>query len=464
MSLQKEKTALQEDVESLTIHGPSRVASAKNKYTQMIWLMLCIAATMSFGIVAVSSLIKYYKYQTFTHTTVKHTNKLALPAITFCYKHIDFPTSATYDDRPVAQKLPESCSFNNRKNFTNKINQNVFEIAFRIFIGTFKSKTSAMNTENPQYFQFPKGFEITPYRKPCVTLNRHLTLVQETEGEKHGLHMIMYNEGYNLPHRGSTDRPLSNDRNGIYAVIHDPKQTVPIGDEIAMFPGYHTHISVTKNIIKRLPYPYPSKCKNDWSNRESVYPGKNTQKMCTESCAHKQLYKMCSVVSPEMRIFMKASKYTVQADNNRSSLAICLMRSIPQINYQLCDCPEHCYDERYTTVINQNPWPPHQEEPPLFKLIDNLEGKANMTLSANDIRERLMKLSIYYNEFKENISEEQPLYDLLAIVSDLGGQMGLFMGASLLSLAEIMALVGQSFKRYLCSYHKSIRISPKPVN
>ena len=463
MSLKKKRSALQEDVESLTIHGPSRVASAKNKYTRMIWLMLCIATTMSFGIVAVSSLIKYYKYHTYSQTSVRHTKQLAIPTITFCHKYIDLPKSSTYDDRPVAQHLPKSCSFNNRKNFTNTINQKVFEIACRIFIGTFKSKTSAMKIETPQYFRFPKGFEIAPYSKPCVTLNRNLALVQENEGEKYGLHMIMYNEGYNLPYRVSTDRPLSDDRNGIYAVMHDPKQVVPIGDEISILPGYHTHISVTKNIVKRLPDPYPSKCTNDWSKRDSVYPGKNTHRMCTESCALKQLYKICSFVLPEMRVFMTASEYPMQADKINPSLLRCLLRSKSQIDYQLCDCPEHCYDEKYTTVIYHNSWPPHQEVPSLLKLIDNIEGKTNMTLSVNDIRERLMKLSIYYNEFKENVSEEQPLYDLLAIISDLGGQMGLFMGASLLSLAEILALAGQGFKRYLNSCHKFIRISPKPI-
>ena len=100
----------------------------------------------------------------------------------------------------------------------------------------------------------------------------------------------------------------------------------------------------------------------------------------------------------------------------------------------------------------------------MLKLIENIEGKTNNTLSANDIRERLMKLSIYYNEFKENVSEEHPLYDLLTIVSDLGGQMGLFMGASLLSLAEIIALVGKRLKRYLCKCDKSIGVSSQPIS
>ena len=186
--------------------------------------------------------------------------------------------------------------------------------------------------------------------------------------------------------------------------------------------------------------------------------------MCKTSCVHMHMYKLCPGVEPELRVFMRASKYPVQADFKNGSYRQCVRRSLPLIDYQNCDCREHCYDETYITVTNRSPWPPHWEISSLVKLIDSVEGKTNNTLSANDISERLMKLSIYYNEFKERVSEEKPLYDVLTIISDLGGQMGLFMGASLLSLAEIIALAGQWLKRYLCKVAKSIEMSLQPIS
>ena len=463
MSLEQEKSALQGDIESLTIHGLSRVASAKNKCARIIWLVLCITAAVAFGIVAVKSIIKYYQYNSHTHITFRQKNVLALPAITFCHRYAEFLNMSNYNDFPVAQHLPKNCSFHGRKLFSSKMNQKVFEIACRVFIVNFKSKTSAMNLDNPQYLQFPKGFEITPFIHPCVTLNRNSTLIQHEEGEKNGLHMIMYNEGYNLKHRVSTDEPLTDKQNGIYAVIHDPKQIVPFDNRIVIPPGYHTQISVTKNVVKRLPHPYPSKCTNDWSNSDSIYPGKNTQKMCKNSCGLKKVYEMCQGILPGMRVFMQASEYPAQGHLKNLTFLKCLLKSAPQINYQQCDCPELCYDETYTTVTTHSPWPPRWEVASLLKLIDTMEGKANETLSANDIRERLMKVSIYYNEFKEYVAEEHPLYDILTIISDLGGQMGLFMGASLLSLAEIIALVGHGFKRCLHKCAESIGMSSKPI-
>ena len=459
MSLEAKKTEVLRDIESLTIHGISRVTSAKNKYTRTIWLLLCTSAAITFGIVAVNSFTEYFKYHTLTHRSVKQQNNLALPAITFCHTNFYYPFAYYYNDPPVFQHLPESCNFNERKYFANQMNHEIFQFACRMFIGALNAKTSGMNAETPQYFRFPTGFGITPNSLPCITLNRNLTLVQQIAGEKYGLHMIMYDQGDAQSYPYSPNVPLTDRREGIYATVHDPKQVIPMGGEIVIPSGYHTHISLKKNIVKRLPYPYPSNCKNDWSNRGSIYPGKNTQNMCYDSCAYKQIYRMCPGVIPEMKVFMKAPQFPLSVDIYNKSFWKCLQESTTQIDYQQCDCPQHCDDETYTTVINRNPWPQYWQASSFMKLVNDIEGTPNRTLSVVDVSRRLLKVSIYYEDFKEHVSEEQPLYDLSTITSDLGGQMGLFMGASLISLAEIISLLAAYFKRSLRKSDRSIDFS-----
>ena len=74
-------------------------------------------------------------------------------------------------------------------------------------------------------------------------------------------------------------------------------------------------------------------------------------------------------------------------------------------------------------------------------------GGKGRNLSTDEIRNRLIMVSLYYDDFMETIHEATPLYNLLGIVSDLGGQMGLFLGASILSLIEIAALLIEVIKR-----------------
>ena len=463
MSLQKEKSAVQEQIESLTIHGVSRVVSAKSKCSRIIWLVMCTSAAISLGFATFESFMKYFQYETFNHISSMQNSQLTLPGITFCHTNFYSPTAYSNDDPPVHQQLPENCSFNDRKYFANEVNWKIFLFACRMFIGTFKSKTSGMGTEIPSYFRFPKGFEITPHVLPCLTLNRNSTLVQYAEGEKHGLHMIMYNQYYNTSFSFSSDEPLRDSRNGIIVMMHDQKQLVPIGDGIVIPPGYHTHISVSKNVFKRLPHPYQSKCTNDWKNRRSIYPGKNTMQMCYASCGLKQLYKMCPGVLPEMKVFMKAPEFPVQA-NISNTYWKCIRNNLYRMDFLQCDCRQLCNDETYTTVVNRNPWPQKWQAPSFLQLINKIEGKNKSGLSANDVHDRLIKVSIYYDNFREHISDERPLYSFSTMTGYLGGQMGLFMGASLLSLAEIVALFATCFKKYQSKRGIAIKGSPQPIN
>ena len=464
MSLQKEKSPVQEQIESLSIHGLSKIASAKSKCARITWLVMFISAATSLGFAAFDSFMNYFQFDTFSHTSIRQNSQLALPGITFCHTNFYSPKAYNNEEPPVPQKLPENCSFNDSRYFANENNWKIFQLGCKMFIGTFKSKTSGMGSEIPQYFQFPTGFEITPHTLPCITLNRNLTLVQQSEGEKYGLHMIMYNEYYNVPFSSYSDEPLRDSRNGILVMMHDQRQLVPIGDGIVIPPGYHTRISVSRNVLKRLPDPYPSKCTNDWSSPGSIYPGKNTLHMCYASCGIKQLYKICPGVIPEMKVFMKAPEFPVQANISNSSFWKCIEINLSRLDFLQCDCRKQCNEETYTTVTNRSPWPQNWQAPSFLKLINRIEEKNNSGLSTNNIRERLIKVSIYYENFREHISEERPLYSFSTITGDLGGQMGLFMGASLLSLAEIIALFATCFKKHQSNHSKAIEVSPERIN
>ena len=464
MSTKAEGDEINKEVESLTMHGLSRVASAQNKYTRFIWLALCLAAATALGMTAVKSLIKYFDYQVLINVNVKHSSNMALPAITFCHTNYYNPIIFNSIDPPVFQHFPESCDFTDRKYFKNDINMLIFHFTCRLFFGTFDAKTSAVSKELPKYFRFPEGFSLAPHKYPCVTLNRNSTLVQYVAGESYGLHMILFNDEISDPtFTYKVERPLSDKRDGIYVMIHDPKQQVTAGDGIVLPPGFHTRIVVTKNKIKRLPYPYPSKCVHGGSDDTTIYPGKNTMIMCYSSCALKELYRMCPGVIPEMTVFMKPPEFSKKVDISNSSFWACIKTATTKIRYQNCDCKQHCEEEGYTTISQRNPWPQEWQAQAFLGLLNKIENVEDRNLSTKEIRDRLIKISIYYDDFLEHVYEEKAANDLSSIASDLGGQMGLFLGASLLSLAEIIALVATHVKRRMLYSNRVVEVSLKPV-
>ena len=439
---------MKEHINSLTIHGLSNITSAQTMFSRIIWLTLCLLSCAFLIYTAATSFVKYSSYEVTEKVELKQNQHLALPAVTFCHSDFYHPLLFEYKKPPVFQNFPKNCNFTSKEYFLNDLNTLFFNILCKLFVGAIEGKTSAMGIIFPHYFRFPDGFSFLPHIYPCATLNRNSTLIQESLGENYGLNMILYVA--DLKHSFydyEVDTPLKERRQGIYVKLHDPNQQLHINTGILLPAGYHTHIAIKKNVIKRLPPPYSSKCEEDGQDRGSIFPGKNTESMCLLSCIHKFLYKLCSGILPELTVFMEESKFPSTTNQSLNTLMSCIKENFHSIDVKQCDCAPHCYEETYSITTSRNPWPLKWQRSTLSNMVNNLEGVQNRNLSLEQIRDRLTKVSIYYETFKETIYEETPLYDFVSISSNLGGQMGLFLDASIISIAEILWLLAMFMKK-----------------
>ena len=440
---QNEKEGLSQDIGSLTIHGVSRINSAETKTARVIWLLLWVSALMFLIYMAGAVTFKYLKYEVYINVDIQTKDKMILPAMTFCNTNFYKPELYENDTAPVLEKFPQNCSHFNRSDFKNDMNFKFFWYACRVFLGNYKGNSAAVSRSMPSYFKFPTHWSLTPHIYPCFTLNRESKLVQYTEGENGGLQMMMYYEEevpkvFQYP----THEILVDKRQGMFVIIHDPKQGYPGDEGIILTPGHHTHINIKKKIIKRLPSPYKSHCRRDDEPRiESIYPGRNTLQNCLMSCFWVDLYKKCQAAFIENRAFMSKEKYPGIANYSDPNFWKCVNKSISRGKHAKCDCRYPCEEEVYETKTNRNPWPQAFQASSLLPIIRASNGKPHENYTVDEIRARMIKLSISYENKADVIQEEKKLYILSSIVSDLGGQMGLFLGASLLSVAEILALV-----------------------
>ena len=430
---------MKEQVKSLTIHGISNVFTAEWWFPRFLWLIFVVSLVILLTYTFSWSYRRYSSFEVYEKIEIKKRKFLPLPALTFCHTDLYNPQTYMYSAPPVFQHFPENCSFSGREHFKNDINMYIFSLFCNVFIGTFNAQSSAIGNFLPQYFQFPKGFTLLPQTHPCTTLNRNSTLVQITSGENSGLHMIMYAPQVNNPFFSyEVTSPLLDRRQGISVQLHDPELYVPFQSGILLPVGFHTRISITKKTIKRLPSPYPSGCIQGISDKDSIFPGKNTQEMCIASCIHKTLYRKCSGVFPEITVFFNPGLARNVSFNDTMK---CLARAAQSPDTSKCKCNPHCFDETYSYTTSRNPWPSRLQLSTLSKLVNKLEGVRNRSLTLQDLRERLFKVSISYATFKELAHEEAPVYDVSSIAGDIGGQMGLCLGASLISLVEIISLL-----------------------
>lgn len=426
-------------MESLTIHGIARVSSAKNRFASILWLLLCLSAASMLCWTLTKSLIMYTSFNSTIKILYNESFSLALPAITIC--HTDYFRELNLSDPPVFQEFSKG-----QQHFPNAVNKRFFEVASRMFINAPGYRTSSLNEKTSQAFTFPESFSLTPFMYPCFTLNRNSSMVQLATRESYGLHMLLYYADTSNISQKEYDIFLDK-RRGINIWMHEPSQELPFGTGTMLSPGFHTHISMNINIKIRLKEPYRSKCLDRGSEKTSIYPGKNSMSMCQHSCSLKSLYDKCSGVLPSMTVFMKAPKFPLIGSESNRTFWNCIFNNYNANDPSKCDCKPPCYEETYEIVTNRNPWPGKRSVQYLSKLVNKFEGIKNRNLSLNELRERLVMVSVYYEDFNEKIYEEVPLYDVISTLSNLGGQMGLFLGASLISVAELLSLSVTFLKR-----------------
>ena len=64
-----------------------------------------------------------------------------------------------------------------------------------------------------------------------------------------------------------------------------------------------------------------------------------------------------------------------------------------------------------------------------------------MNISEDYVSNNYAAIQIYYRDFTTERAEHLPAYDWNSFLSDCGGQMGLWIGASVFSVAELLSFV-----------------------
>ncbi|RUS75981.1 hypothetical protein EGW08_016263 [Elysia chlorotica] len=78
----------------------------------------------------------------------------------------------------------------------------------------------------------------------------------------------------------------------------------------------------------------------------------------------------------------------------------------------------------------------------LSDMLDEMTSfKETEKIDARFMRENILHLNVFYKELSYEQITQQEAYDLFALLCDIGGSMGLFVGASVITVFEVMDLV-----------------------
>ena len=441
------------NVQDLSLHGWPKVFSTSCRSRRLFWLILCCVSFGFFIRFAKQIIFVYGKGETYVTTKVTPVTSLNLPAMTFCNGNLVLDESSINGTilAPVMQDLPSTCNNYSGKEFKNILNKQFFDHGCKMFLAMSRNATIKYDLFKFD-LRFPRNFSFVPNAWPCFKLNQDGHLALGKEGENSGLRMILF---FNETEKWDPSIRIPNDhlleyRSGLYVDIHDPAEHIGSLEGISLMAGFHTLIKLKKVLLLRKKGSLSSNCYEDDDNMYvKVVPGTHTVSMCKVACELKFFYERCGSIDEIGGAFADKTHYPRLTNKSKEEVIRCYIDESQNLDPTSCDCRIPCQEVKYETQVTHRKWPQTWEVKELAPILSDVTGISESEVDIELLRKYLIQVSIYYPDLLETKIIEEEAYGIEKVISNFGGQMGMFLGASFLSLIEIILVIYDYVKRAL---------------
>lgn len=393
---------------SFTMHALSKVMTGKN-IESLFWFMMLFGGLVTCFVVIHGLFSKYYRYDIYTEIRSLISDENYFPAITFCEEQLFFDNYFAYCGAAMrfghaSADKDHEChrgQFTPYNNVTSKRNVYWSNAVFNVT----KCRTlGGINCANSDYLRTMYHFNHS-----CFTWNYAGNLSDVYS------HVELHID-FEAPH-------WLNQTEKIIALPHDPKvHEVDITKKVIIEPNKAYEIKLDKTLIKRLPSPYQSHCTDD--KGEDIFPGRYTRRSCIESHNFLEIYKICGQTLDYVDQFIPDHFREKYAKNSTISEAIgCIFGQGEKGTQKTNECQFPCNDYDLSVIHSFN-----ERTDPKFK-------------ARYQVKIQYQKVDTYQT------MEEKALYTWDQMLSEMGGLIGLIIGASVISVVEIFVY----FFLVLCS-------------
>uniref|UniRef100_A0A5S6QZI3 Degenerin mec-10 n=1 Tax=Trichuris muris TaxID=70415 RepID=A0A5S6QZI3_TRIMR len=202
--------------------------------------------------------------------------------------------------------------------------------------------------------------------------------------------------------------------------------------------------------IERLPAPYGD-CVHEGKTKDYIYRDQvYTLEGCYRSCFQMELIKACGCGDPRFPVPEGRRHCRVEEREKR----ICLeefTQSTGGLHGQFthkCKCTQPCHQYVYDISFSAAEWPTPKSH------LDSCEGTAEHCQEM--YRKNALSLEVYFEQLNYEVLKEMQAYQWVNLMADFGGQLGLWMGVSMITIMEVLVLAYQFLK--LCC----VRVKPPP--
>lgn len=442
------KTMLNEFFQNSSMYILKRIGNSKTVTHTIFWFVIFIIGLIGCISQSVNFLVTYYSYPVLINMESVKPNYLVFPAVTVCNINScrkQFQSCVmqklSYQECLGMNETDESEIFHSYKSTLPDCKENKedwleYEIDnnLRSDMLIFRLLMSQSYTSRIKY-----GHQFEDLIKACV-YNGQNCAAGDFKSSVSRIHGNCYTFNFGNQNLLSTEPGPANglildldlevdkyqifsDTVGAVAEIHNPLFENTIDWKgIFLRPGYETHIAVTQSAVSRLTSPYKDHCRK--------YKLGDSLENCLALCVHKITTSACSCTT-EWRLHSGAPR----CDRTHNLTLCCLFTAKNKEIF--CDCPLSCEDIVYNLKVSSYPWPTEAHYREKQKLSTTSNG-SSIPLPLHKFRKNNLRLRVYYDTFDFTLYKQYAVYQSSEIFSQVGGNMGLWLGLSIVFIFECL--------------------------
>ncbi|XP_050401081.2 degenerin unc-8-like [Patella vulgata] len=215
----------------------------------------------------------------------------------------------------------------------------------------------------------------------------------------------------------------------------------PVDNGISVSPGFATSIGLNAVEMIRLEPPH-SDCANKGLINDLYMKNLKTnysKLSCMKSCYQMLIIEECNCSEPFY--YVENRENVCNMTNNTIAQCTQNIKTSRQADYDACDdkCPQACYEQRYEKSISMASWPSDAYEK---QLTDRVQKTSSTLVNHKDFKTKeFVKLQVYYQELVFKRIENTKSYESMNLISDIGGQLGLWLGLSAITIGELISFL-----------------------
>ncbi|XP_042865706.1 uncharacterized protein LOC122249150 isoform X2 [Penaeus japonicus] len=217
---------------------------------------------------------------------------------------------------------------------------------------------------------------------------------------------------------------------GAKVIVHSPRHIpFPEDEGFNVSPGISVSIAVKTKKIERVGQPWGTCVSNSLG-------GDYSSLQCKKLCQEKEFWRECGCYVGQSPAYgdQPKDKPATQCSPFNVTQKLCMATVLFSYQQGLlnCKCPPSCNETVYSTQVTSS-----EENKGFYTIVQNIK-KADMGDDLCSGSENgTVRLHLYLESLVHEVIKESPAYTWDTLVCNMGGNLGLFIGMSLVTLVEL---------------------------